>query len=374
MATVAELIIPKTAAQVESNLLAELASAGFPVTAWQPGSVPRTLVKAFAVALALLWVLVVDVVRGGYVQEATRTWLTLHAKSRFGLDRIVSTFARHSLTLNVASGAGPHTITPGQLLLASASGLRYRSTNTTNVVIAGGGSQAITVQCETAGTVGNTAPSTLVTPTVAGLSFTWGSLSVRARDDETDAELRARCLARWATLGRGASRAAYEYHARSATLNDGTNAGVTRIAWLNPPGDGSFTIVVAGSDGPLATDQVTAVQAYVSDLTRRAYTDNPIILNATAVNVVPAGTVYVRAAYNTPANRLRAEDALRALAASLEIGQTLDIFAIGAALRAAEGVYNINLTVPAGDTFATTTEVVTIDRSTIMNPANWVSV
>ena len=45
------------------------------------------------------------------------------------LRRIAATFARHSITLN-NSTANPRTITPGQLLMVTASGVRYRSTNT----------------------------------------------------------------------------------------------------------------------------------------------------------------------------------------------------------------------------------------------------
>lgn len=374
MASLAELVTPKTSDQITTDLLTELSIAGFPVTAWQPGSVPRTLVRAFAVVLAALWTLIASVAKAAFLDTAEGAWLTLHAKGRFNLDRIAATFAQHSLTLVCASGAGPHTITPGQLVVTTTAGLQFRSTNTSNVIVAAGMPQAITVRCERAGIAGNTAPAVLVTPASAGLSFTWGSLSLRAREEETDIELRVRCRAKWAVLARGATRDYYKFLLLNATLNDGvTNAGVTRVGWLAPLGDGTFTAIVAGADGPLSPTQLSAVQTYVSDLTRRAYTDGPIVQNALAVTVTPAATIYVRAAYNTAENRAKAVTALNALAASLEIGQSLDLGAVYAAIYKADGILNVALTAPTGDTVATSTDVVTINITNINNAANWQS-
>jgi len=373
--TVAELLSPRTRDQIADDILAALTAAGFPVTAWQPGSVPRVLVFAFAATLAVLWGLVAQVSASAFLDTATGAWLSLHALSRFSLTRIAATFARHGLTLNNATGS-PITVTPGQLLLTTAAGaVRYRSTNTTNVTVPASGSVGVTVQAETAGIAGNTAPTVLVAPAVAGLSFTWGSLTVRARNEESDGELRTRCRARWATLAAGATRDFYLYHLLNATLADGvTNAGVTRVGWIAPAGDGTFEVVVAGADGPLSPTPLADVRAYVAVQARKAYTDTPTVTNATAVTVTPSATIYVRAAYNTTANRAKAVDALLALAASLEIGQTLDQGALYRAIYAAEGVTDVDLASPSGDTTATGREVVTIVTTNIADATNWVSV
>jgi phage-related baseplate assembly protein len=374
--TLADLISPKTQGTIESEILADLTTAGFPVTSWQSGSVPRTMIRALAVVLAHLYALVALIAGAAFLDTSTGGWLTLLAASRFDVTRIAATFAEHSLTVTVASGAGPYTITPGQLVLASSTGaVRFRSTNTSNVTVSTGSPATITVRAEVPGTSGNATPVTIVAPALAGLGITYGSLTLRARAEESDAALRLRCRTRWATLAAGATREAYEYHLRSATLSDGvTSAGVTRVGWITPPGDGTLEAVVAGDDGPLSSDQLTAARAYLAVSSRHAATDTLTITNATSVTVTPDASIAVRAAYNTSANRQRAVDALTSLAASLAIGQTLDLGAVYAAIYAAQGLTNVTLSAPASDTACTARQVIVILTGEIGDAANWVSV
>lgn len=371
----ADLLNPQTADQLEATQLAALASAGFPTTAWQPGSVPRTLVRIECVVLATLWGLVALVAAAAFLDTATGAWLTLHAASRFDLTRIPASFARHSITLNCVSTAGPYNILVGQLLVTTAGGVRFRSTNTSVVVVPSGGSVSIIVQAETAGIAGNTAPSSIVTPANAGMTMSYGSLTLRARDEETDPQLRMRCRARWATRAAGATRAYYLYHLLNATMDDGggnlINAGVTRVGWIAPTGDGTFEVIVAGADGPLSGPQLTAVTDYITDVTRRGYTDTPTVTNAVAVNVTPDGDFYVRSGFNTLANRTKAVHALVARGASLEIGQKLDIGAIYAAIYAADNVTDVALSTPSGDTSVTARQVVTIVTTNVEDSSNW---
>lgn len=376
MTTFAELLTPRTQQAIEDDILKSLADAGFPITAWQSGSVPRTLVRAVAVLLAHLWAVVALVAGAAFLDTSQGGWLTLLAKSRFDVDRIAATFAEHTVTLSVASGAGPYAITPGSLVMASSTGaVRYRSTNTTTVNLTSLGSTAITVRAEVAGVAGNATPVTITSPALPGLSATYGSLSLRARDEESDAALRARCRARWATLAAGATREFYEYHLRSATMPDGTtSAGVTRVGWIAPPGDGTWEAVVAGDDGPLSSEQLTAVQAYIAEEARHALTDSPTITNASAVTITPAAAISVRAAYNVSANRQRAVDALSALAKSQAIGQLVDLGAIYASIYAAQGITNVTLSVPTGDTVLTARQVAVIDTTSIGSSGSWTSV
>ena len=368
--TVTELLTPKTRDQIADDIFAALTAEGFPVTAWQSGSIPRTLVLVFAAVLALLWGLVAQVAGAAFLDTATGAWLTLHAASRFQLTRIAATFARHSITLN-NSTANPRTITPGQLLMVTASGVRYRSTNTSNVTVPATGSVSITVQCETSGIGGNTAPTTITTPAYAGLTFTYGSLTTRARDEETDAQLRVRCRARWATRASGATRDYYAFHILSALMPDGTSAGVTRIGWIAPPGDGSCEIIVAGADGPLSSPQLAAVSDYVTSDAVRGYLDSITITNAVAETVTPNGDFYVTAGNNTLANRTRAVNALVARAASQAIGQKLDVGAVYAAIYSAQGVTDVTLSAPTGDTTVTARKVITIDTTNVANSSKW---
>lgn len=321
MTTYAELITTKTAATLRDELLARLSAAGFPVTAWQSGNVARTQVAVDVQTLAELYELVVLIGKGWSLDDAAGAWLTLHAYSRYDAERILATYAKHTVRITVASGAGPYTITPGQLVL-SRGALRYRSTNTGNVTISSAATTDITVQCETAGTDGNSAPTATVTPALAGVTWTWVSRTLDARNEETDGELRQRCRDRWATLATGFTREAVRYYATNATLVDGTSAGCTRVGFAPPAGDGSYVVYVAGASGPLGSTPLARVQAALDAV--KPITDTPVVTNAISVTVAISGTVRFFSGYNTGANQILAENAAKAYVNSLPLGDTLD--------------------------------------------------
>lgn len=349
--TVTELLNPRTRDQIADDLFAALSAAGFPVTAWQSGAVPRTLVFVYAAVLATLWGLIAQVAGAAFLATATGAWLTLHAKSRFALDRIAATFARHSVTL-VNASASPVTIAPGQLVLTTSAGtVRFRSTNIVNVIVPGSGTAGITVMAETAGIAGNTSPAVLVTPATAGLGFTWGSLSTMARNEESDAELRVRCLARWAVLGSGFTRDAVVYWCTSALFADGTSVGCTRVGFGAVPGDGSYVVYVAGATGPLGSLGRARVQV-VLDL-RKPITDTPQVTDATTATLAVSGTVQFKAGLNTSANRSAVETAIRAYVNGKGIGDAagIDLGALYAAIYRAvpDGFEDVDLSSPSGD-------------------------
>lgn len=154
-------------------------------------------------------------------------------------------------------------------------------------------------------------------------------------------------------------------------MNDGTSAGVTRIGWIAPPGDGSAEIIVAGADGPLSGDQLTAVQNYVTSDAVRGYLDSITITNAVAQPVTPDGDFYVSAGNNTLANRTRAVNALIARAGAQAIGQKLDIGAVYAAIYSATGVTDVTLSAPTGDTTCTSRKVIVIYPTNVANASKW---
>ena len=322
MTTYAELISAKSAATLRDELLARLVAAEFPVTAWQSGNVARTQVAVDVQTLAELYELVVLIGKGWSLDDATGAWLTLHAYSRYGLSRILATFAKHTVRLTVASGAGPYTITPGQLVLARGA-LRYRSTRSTNVTISSAATTDLEVQCETSGTAGNASPTAIVTPALAGVTMAWVSRDLDARNEESDAELRQRCRDRWATLATGFTREAIRYYATNAKLSDGvTSAGCTRVGFADPAADGSYVVYVAGAAGALGSTPLARVQAALDAV--KPITDTPVVTNATEVTIAVAGTVRFFSGYNTTANQLAAAAAARAYVNSLPLGDTLD--------------------------------------------------
>lgn len=335
MTTYAELITTKSADTIFTEILARLTTAGFPVTAWQAGGVARTLVDVDAETLAELYDLLVDIGKAWSLDDAEGDWLTLHAYSRFDLTRIAATFAKHSVRLStVASGAGPYSITAGQLVVTNANGIRFRSTNSATETVPAAGYVDITVQAETAGVGGNTVPSSVVTPALAGVVFSWQSVVTAARDEETDAALQQRCRDRWATLATGFTREAIRYYCVNATLVDGTNAGCTRVGFADPAGDGSYVVYVAGAAGALGGTPLARVQAALDAV--KPITDTPVVTNATEVTITIAGTVTFKSGQNTSANQALVGAGIEAYFAGLDISTTGDpVIVDEAAIKAA---------------------------------------
>ena len=336
MVAYADLITAKTAATLQTELLARLADAGFPVTAWQTGGAARTQVAVDVVTLAELYALVVQIGKGWSLDDAAGAWLTLHAYSRYRVARILATFARHTVTLTAASGAGPYSITAGQLVVVNALGIRFRSTNTTTETVVHGTPITLTVEAQTAGTKGNTAPSAVVTPALAGVTMAWAARTVSAVDEELDAPLRQRCRDRWATLApAGATQATYRYWLTSAVDGDGAPCGITRVAFQTPPGDGTVPVWVAGASGQISGPQLTAARAYVE--ARRPHTDTPAINHATVVNVdVSALTVRFKPGKNSLPNRTAVIAGITAAINGLDISTADDPVVVDeAAIKAA---------------------------------------
>lgn len=324
MTTYADLITAKDAETLRDELLARLTDADFPVTAWQTGNAARTLVAVDVQTLAELYALVVQIGKGWSLDDAAGAWLTLHAWSRYRVARILATFARHTVTLTAASGAGPYSITAGQLVVTNALGIRFRSTNTSTEVVAYGTPLTLTVEAQTAGTKGNTAPSAVVTPALAGVTFAWTARTVTAVDEELDAPLRQRCRDKWATLApAGATQATYRYWLTNAVDGDDEPCGITRVAFDTPPGDGTVPVWVAGASGQIGGAQLTAAQAYVEE--RRPHTDTPDIDHATEVTVDVSGlSVRFKPGKNTIDNRTAVKAAVVAHVDGLDISTADD--------------------------------------------------
>lgn len=350
MTTYAALQTATTADAYLTQLLATLASNGFPATAWQSGNAGRTLARADAEALADLRAVVADVVKGGYLDTATGDWLTLLAAGVFDLDRVTATYAVGEVTLTCSASAGPYNITAAGLVVSDGT-RRWRSTNTGLLTLASGGTLTVGVKAESPGTAYNITGDgvngidTIVSPALAGVTVSAVSswLTTTAVDDETDAELRARCRLRWSTLGRGANLDAYVYNA----LNAGVSA-VTRAQCVPGGGDGTLVVYIAQSAATATSPQVAAVQAYIDGVA--PVTDAPTVTAATAVTVNITATIYVLAASDSTANRTLATDALSAYINGLDLGDaTVDVVKLGAAIYAAAGIRDVDVVIPAAD-------------------------
>jgi len=292
-----DLVAARSETTLQTELLAKLATEGFPTADWQEGSVPRSLVKGDAAALADLDTTVASLANGAFlstaeglddaVEDEEASWLDLLAQERFDETRIAATFAEWTLTLTAGSGIGPYTIGAAALVVASSGGLRFQSTNASNVVVPLAGSVPITVKAQRKGTSGNTAtPAVIVSPALPGVTISAQILATSARDREGDDSLRQRCL---------------------DTI----------------PGTGAVPIWVSGADENIGSGQLADAQAYVDE--RKPLTDTPTLSHATEVTVDVSGmTVTFKAGQDTDANRTAARAAIVAYFSALPISTAGD--------------------------------------------------
>jgi len=360
--TFAELQTAKSADTYLTEILATLAAQGFPVTAWQSGNAGRTLARADAAALADLRAVIAEVASGGYLDEASGDWLTLLAKGVFDLDRELATFMEGRVTLSCDGAAGPYNVTAYSLVVSDGT-RRWRSTNASTEVLASGGTLSLTVKAETAGTAYNVPGDNIdfiVSPALAGVTVSavtaWATTAGAA--DETDASLRARCRAKWGTLGRGANDSAYLHLARTG---HGEEAQVTRAQVVWGPGDGTLTVYLAGPSGAVGSGIVTTVSDWID--ANKPGTDNPTVQSATAIPVSLIATVTVAAASDSTANRALATDALSAYVNGLDIGEDVDLGRLYEAFYAASGVIDVDISQPAADVSINNGEVASLSAT-----------
>lgn len=379
--TLADLLDPPDETALTTTMLAALTSVGFPVTSWPSGGAGRTLVQAFARVLADALGLVGNVARGSLLDLAPGTdpgspgdWLTLFALSNYGLTRRAAASAVVKVRLAAASGAGPYTITPGQLWALSTTGRRYNSANTGSVTVTAGPSTVdIELRAESPGAAYNLglgAALTLETPlpgvTVLSIESSSGSgtaMVTAGTDQERDAALRARCRSRWATIGLQHTADAYDALARQVpSVGDPLVSLVTRtkVDDTNPRGAGTVNVWIAGEAGPLDAPEEAAVDAYLQD--RKSVTADLQVQNATAVPVNVTATIYAR--NNSDASDEAEERVTNAINA-VAIGGTVYRAQLLEELMTPAGVFNAVISSPTGDTALDPDEVATVGTITI---------
>ncbi len=348
MTDLADLIDTTTQDEELTDLLAAATAEGFPVTSWQSGSVPRTLLEIDAQTNSAVRTNVSDIARGGFFDLSTEGWLTLLAKSHSNENRIPAVITQGDATLTCASNAGPYTIGLRSIWISTTSGLRY--TNISAGTLSSGSTLELSWEAEQAGSDYNVASNTItrmVTPlsgvTVNNPDSAW--ITQTGANEESDADLVTRCRAKWATIGTGSSDAAYVYWSRQA------DSEVRRVVVRSHDDegvvtDGHVTIVLAGESGTVSSGARDAVEAYIE--ARREICAQLHYIAASVNTQTVTATMTVLAA-----NRVQAEldvtANLVALAGAITIGGTIYRSALIEALMEPDGMVNANMTAPAAD-------------------------
>lgn len=368
MVTLATLLSPRTRVQWRDALLEELRAAGFALALAPSNDNRRNVTELVAAGLAKVDEVIGKVAAGAFLDTALEDWLPLRAKSGFDVDAKPATLATGTVRLTCAATAGPYALAPGALWVgrpATGAVPARRFQTTTGGALAAGGTLDVQVSAEAPGGAYNLGNGQITTvfsgalPGVtvsnpAGLSGSW--LIAPGTDAEQPDPLKARCRARWGTLGRGATDAAYAFLASSA------HPEITRVRVYAGPGDGTLTVILAGDAAGVSNAAVNAAQAEID--AKHPKTDAPTARSASLATTTPAGTVVVRAAQRAAA-QAGADVARLALLRSLDIGEGLDLGAIYAVLRQ-PGVVDVDLVTPAGDTPIAYDAVAGLDLSALV--------
>lgn len=354
----AELKTPVSKDAELETLLKLLALAGFPARSWHSGSVPRSLAEMEAETLAELNNVIADIARGGFLDDATGDWLTALAKSVFDEDRVEGVKTQGDVVLTCAAGAGPYAIGVGTFWVTDASGKRF--VNVTGGTLPDDDTLTLRFEAEAIGAEYNLPGGVLTIPVtpLAGVTVnnpdvggTW--ITQTGADEESDEELRARCRAKWATLGTGATTDSYTYWATTADA-EVRRVNVLEHSNLGTPADGHVTLYLAGDGGAVSGDAVTAVIAYIAS--RRPLCTTVHVASASAVGITVTATQYVEAA-KLAAAQAEVASLFTALNRELAIGAVAYRAEVIERLMTPAGMRNTVVASPAGDTALDVDEV-----------------
>lgn len=355
-----DLFRPRTRPQVVHRML-QVLSAGrgdvdplnFAPANYVPGDPLRTLLELAGEGVADVERTVEQLGRGGYLQTATGQWLDALVESHYGLLRQPSTFASGLVRFTASSGGAVGV--PAGMIVGTASGLRYTTRDAVN--LEAGQSADVHATAESPGAASNVpngAVTILHTP-LPGLSVTnpSGWLITNGTDAETDEALRRRASLRWAELGGGATRAAYEYWALTA------DPGVDRVRVLDqhPRGQGTVDVVLWGTGG-IGSDVVQTVNDYIQ--ARRPVTADVLVYAAQEL-AVPVNLSLYAPGVNRADVTAQVLAGLTALQLAQGIGQILYRSAVIEVAMLPPGV--LDATTDLTDVHPTDTQAITLTPS-----------
>jgi uncharacterized phage protein gp47/JayE len=349
----------KTYSQLVAELLTAIGSRT-PLTNFNVGSVIRTLTEVVAEVVGELYAFGADMLRQGFLDTATGTWLERKA-AEYAVTRnpAVKTQGRVVFSRNVARNtnvpipAGTIVATP-----KDQAGVEYRFFTTAAAVLpANQLSVEVLVDAETAGqawNVGSGAISKMKTyiAGVDAVNNATGWLDVVGADAENDTSLRQRCYLAWEELSQGGTAAAYISWALSVP-------GV-RSAYVDddlPRGDGTLDLYIIGEAGPPDAALLDAVQAVVD--ANRPITADALVRPPDVVTVPIALRVTPRAGYDVVAMEAEIRRRLSVLFGDVEdaslairplgVGKDVVVAQIVAAVMGVTGLYRVVVEQPAAD-------------------------
>lgn len=295
MATLDSLLKELTPDQCLEALVNIVDTVGVPSTAYQEGSVVRTLLEADSDMMSYTTWVLSGIAASGFLETAAGEWLDLVAiYGGSGLYRNGASYAQGSIELTNTTG-GTFTAASGALTVRNSNtGKQYR--NVGAISVANNASAVYTFEAVEAGAASNAAAGeiTSLTTSVSGVAVA-NTTTFVGLDQESDESLRSRLRFYHQAKSSFGPSEAYHYWAKQALKGDGTPVGVTKVKTISD-GSGTLTVVVASDAGaiPAGPDGIDSVDAI---LRTSALTQGPTLIVQSAVEHLLAGTVSVYA-YN----------------------------------------------------------------------------
>ncbi len=359
MIALSDLTKEVTADEAKATLYAVCVALGLPTTGWLSGAVVRTLIAVVAVVISGMSRLIARIARGGFRTLAEGDWLTLLAKDQYGLDRIGAEYATGTVRLTKTGGA-VYTLDPGDVILKHNSNQVFY-TNRDAISLAGATTVDAVFVAMAAGSASDAAIGEItqfVTP-LNGVTAS-NTTAFQGQDQESDADLRARCAAQFASLSPAGPADAYTITAKASNLS-GILIGINRVVVQNIS-PGFVKVLCAKRAGEITPQEETQVTADLQAIT-------PIGITSYAVTATAMPTIirYTAYAYQSNSTALAIKQKITtALIAWLEtrpIGGDnggLWVSAIHSViLNADPSIYRVALALPAADITMSPTWVAT---------------
>lgn len=289
-----EMVKPLTAAEIKAAIYKVLSGMDLDTTSWRPGAATRTLIAVCSVVLSWLSVVVSLIAKMGFLEYAEGEWLRLRALLVYGVVQTEATFAAGNLTLDNGGGGIYGPFDAGEVVAqCTATGKTYVNTEAFSLGALETG-KVVAFRAEEAGVASSASAGQIdyLVTTMLGVTVT-NSADFVGTDQESREDVAARCTASLGALSPNGPKAAYEYVCTTPALNG--NVPVNRVRVLDPPGDGTLTVVIAGAAGELTGPEVTLVQTGVDD-TATPDIATVTVESATAVPFTTTVDLYVSTA------------------------------------------------------------------------------
>lgn len=337
----------------------------FPTTAWQPLSVPMTLLDIQSMAVADLGELISAIGRGGFLAYSDGDWLTLLAEQVYCLRRKEASRASMRFRLE-NTGSSIIARTSGSITVGDDLGHRWILAE--DIAIPGGARLDALFSAVAPGVFGNVAHGEIhLETTVSWLSVSSivDGLVIAGMDDETDAELRVRCSGRWDSLACSMNSNGYASEITTAVPS------ITRVAVtpskLRP---GHVDVRLADAAGGATDAEIAAAETAILELVPTCITADvapceelPIDLSVSA-SVARGFGASVQTAI---------ADGLARLCAETPIGghvigsrRIMSREAIVAMIMSCPGVLDCDVSEPAGDVQMAAGQVPSVGDVTVM--------